>query len=226
MLLYRDADNQTNWDLFKVKFENAKTLFGKEQISVGTIYKLLNLFDKFDEIENLFLFTTIGYHHRNKNWKKDILCNHENPKLIRKVHELLIESTPSDNKTNEYDTFLKSKIVEEIIKKDGNYKYRCREVENSFAIQKEYSTMEGVFVGERFMKRFGELRDLVNKSIIVIDESNQDFSPYYWGKCISIYYNGHRYNWYGSENLWKLNNLGKYDCLKISDDRNFLESLV
>lgn len=226
--LYRDELNQVQWEIFDEKFANATKLFSKRQddpVSVKTIYSLLSLFDCFDDIVNLNLFTTIGYHHRNKNWKKDILCNYENKKLLQKVHELLTNSTSGTNKTKEYLTFLNSPIIDEIIKKEGNYKYRCREVEYGFAIQKEYSQSEGVFVGDKYINIFYELCELYKSSIITFDKINKYIEPYYWGKCISIDYNGFHYNWYGSENIYKLNKSGKYDCLKLNENMNFFESL-
>lgn len=124
--LYRNEEDECNWNekKFNAKFNNAKCLFSNDnnKVSVNTVKQLLKQFCNFDAIKEKYLFTTIGYHNRDKCWKKDILCGTDI--IIRKAVQALLSGDQKKVNDNEYSTFLESGWVEKITEKSDSHKYR------------------------------------------------------------------------------------------------------
>lgn len=204
--LFRDENGNTTWNDFDNKFKAAKELFKNSNkqnlVETSTIKSFLKLFDNFDQIKDKYLFTNVGYHARHKCWKRDILCSDDN-NMIAKVHQLLIgkEARPQDadnHQYNEYDDFLNSGLIEYIVGKSENYRYRYHGYHGSLLIHKDNSSREGVYLGTHRKSKCEKIKDQVKKgSITLVDTNHNQFCEgYYWGTHVDFEYNGKKYGWY------------------------------
>ena len=201
--LYSDKNGDINWSYFDDKLIKAESLFKKNPIDKNTIRAFLDLYNSFAEIQNLYLFTTIGFHRRYKNWKKDILCSNDKA-MMEKVHNLLTGNTNNEPKNKDYESFVDNKIFETIVAKKENYKYRCREHYEGWAIHKEYSQDEGIIVSENFHSYFDDLRNYSNLGLIQIEGKNVPVKEYFWGMKIVFTYKNKTYCWKGSNEIFEL----------------------
>lgn len=205
------------WDDFESKFSRAKELFDDNNtVPTNTITLLLKQFSRFEKIQDKYLFTSVGYHARHKCWKKDILCS-EDVDIARGVNSLLMNAGwPSLDA--DYQSFIDSGLIETIVSKDENYKYRYH-WHSYWTVHKDYSQMEGVFVSLERKEKSEALKRLIDEGTIVL--TNPDFNLYrngfYWGIKVTFEYDGIQYNWYDSYDNGK-----RVD--KISACRNDIES--
>ena len=193
--LYRNGFDE-DWDNFYTRFETAKMLFADKSNEVGerTIKNLLEYFPNFEEIKEKHLFTSIGYHARRACWKRDILCS-EDGGLLGKVNSLLTRCVVPEKKFD-YKTFLDNKMVEQVVKQTDNYKYRYHWYCGDYAIHKESSRTEGVYVSQQ---RLDKNKALITTSSIELDQSN--FEQYIWGVKIKFKYKNNYYIWDGENNI-------------------------
>ena len=212
--LYRNGCKE-DWDNFDTRFANAKDLFSDRSNKVGkkTIRKLLEYFSKFEEIKEKHLFTSIGYHSRRACWKRDILCS-EDDYLLGKVNSLLMKfGIPQ--KEPDYNKFLENGMVEKIVEQTENYKYRYHWYCGDYAIHKEYSQTEGVYVSEQRLKKN---KVLISTNDILLDQSNFEQEGYIWGVKIKFKYKGIDYTWDGANNIRRADkgveseNSEKWEC--------------
>ncbi len=214
--LYRNGCKE-DWDNFDTRFANAKDLFSDRSNKVGkkTIRKLLEYFSKFEEIKEKHLFTSIGYHSRRACWKRDILCS-EDDYLLGKVNSLLMKSG-IPQKEPDYNKFLENGMVEKIVEQTENYKYRYHWYCGDYAIHKEYSQTEGVYVSEQRLKKN---KVLISTNDIFLDQSNFEQEGYIWGVKIKFKfkYKGIDYTWDGANNIRRADkgveseNSEKWEC--------------
>lgn len=222
--LYRNGCKE-DWDNFDTRFANAKDLFSDRSNKVGkkTIRKLLEYFSKFEEIKEKHLFTSIGYHSRRACWKRDILCS-EDGDLLDKVNCLLTDCEVPE-KESDYKTFLDSGMVEKTVGvgQTENYKYRYHWYCGDYAIHKEYSQTEGVYVSEQRLKKN---KVLISTNDILLDQSNFEQKGYIWGVKIKFKYKGIDYTWDGANNIRRADkgveseNSEKWEC-----DRDLISCL-
>lgn len=224
--LYRNVSS-IEWNDFDKKFETAKKLFKSSasdrskaiKVSVSTIEKLLKQFTGFEEIENKFLFTSVGYHPRHKCWKKEILCSGDD-KVLNKIHSLLLNSAePSHD--NDYQAFLDCGLIEKIVSKSENYRYRYRRY---FFIHKDYSQTEGVYVSAERKEKNEALKKLVDGGRVSITDNifNSYQSGYYWGVRVEFEYAGSKYRWY--ENFENKNRVDK--IYRVKDNKESANAFV
>ncbi len=191
-----------NWDEFDVKYSRAKTLFKDNTVPTSTIALLLKQFSGFEKIKDKYLFTSVGYHARHKCWKKDILCS-EDINVAKSVHSLLMNVSGPTLDTD-YQSFINSGLIEKIVSKDESYKYRYH-WHNYWAIHKDYSQMEGVYVSLERKAKCEALKKLIDAGTVELSDSNFNFykNGYYWGIKVAFEYNGAQYNWYDSNDNGK-----------------------
>lgn len=191
--LYRNVTN-TEWDDFDKKFETAQKLFANP-VPVATIEKLLKQFTGFDEIKDKHLFTSVGYHARHKCWKKDILCS-DVDEVLSKVHNMLMDNAEPIHDTD-YQYFLDSGLIDKIVGKLENYKYRYH-WHSYWAVHKDYSQTEGVYVSAERKEKNIALKSFADAGTISIIDSGFNFyqNGYYWGVRVEFEYNGNKYRWY------------------------------
>ena len=188
--LYTNDRGEVDWKCFDKKYETATSLFDGKDVNVETIKKLLAQFSSFDDINEKFVFTSLGYDNRKHCWKNDILLNND---LIKIVHNLLMhEDTPTHDRV--YDSFLKSGLIKFIIEKSDNYKYRYH-WHHYYMIHKEYSSTEGVYVHEGRSEKCQELKKLSDKGEITILD-NEYIGGYYWGVYVSFILDNREYRWF------------------------------
>ena len=202
------SDTGFSWDDFDSKFNRAKKLFSDKVVSSNTTLAFLRHFSSFEEIKDKYLFTSIGYHPRNKCWKKDILCNED---MIKQVHALLME-TAEPSRDDDYQSFITSGLVEKIITKAENYRFRYH-WHYYWAIHKDYSQSEGVFVSLEHKAKCEALKRLVDSNTILLVDAdfNSYHNGYYWGIKLPFIYNGSEYAWYNSyENGNRVDKIYKY----------------
>lgn len=221
--LYRNV-SAIEWNDFDKKFETAKKLFRssasdrRKAVKISTIEKLLKQFTGFEEIENECLFTSVGYDARLKCWKKEILCS-GNDKVLNKIHSLLLNSAePSHD--NDYQAFLDCGLIEKIVSKSENYKYRYRRY---FFIRKDYSQTEGVYVSAKRKEKNEALKKLVDDGIINITDDifNSYQSGYYWGLRVEFEYAGSKYRWYeSSENGDRVDKICRVNAVNDKESAN------
>ena len=220
--LYRNGCEE-DWDNFDTRFANAKKLFsdGSNEVGKNTIRELLEYFSEFEEIKEKHLFTSIGYHSRRACWKRDILCSEDN-NLLGKVNLLLMKSG-KPQKEPDYDKFLNNRMVEKIVGQTENYKYRYHWYCGDYAIHKEYSQTEGVYVSEQRLKKN---KVLISTNDIVLDQSNFEQKGYIWGVKIKFKCKGIDYTWDGANNIRRVDkgveseNSEKWEC-----DRDLISCL-
>ena len=193
--LLHDGECKADWNQFKNKFEKAEKLFELEEdrVKLETVERFFKYFINFSEINNQYLFTTVGYHPRNKCWKRDILCNNE---LMYKVHLLLSEG-PITTYDDEYKDFLDSDLIKQIVNFDYNYKYRLKYFNNEPYIYKKGNTTEGVYVSNHRKIMCEKFKKLVEFQQISLFEPEYNFycNGFYWGKSVKFRYNGNNYEW-------------------------------
>lgn len=190
--LYHDDKGNNNWDDFDEKYEKAKKLFGSKVICSTTVHEFLECFESLNDIWEERIFTSIGYHPRNKCWKTDILCNLS---YAKQVDMLLLEKTKPVYDAL-YRDFLVSGLVEKIVVKYENYRYRYRYY-NSYAVHKEYSATEAVYITEDRKKRCVAFKSIVDSGVISIcdPQFNSYHGGYYWGAYVDFIYKGTKYRW-------------------------------
>lgn len=229
--LYRNGCKE-DWDNFDTRFKKAKGLFSDSlnEVRKNTIKNLLGYFSNFEDIKEKHLFTSIGYHSRHACWKRDILCS-EDKNLLDKVNSLLMgakvpekKSDPNKSDPNyDYNKFLENGMVEKIVEQTENYKYRYHWYYNDYAIHKEYSQTEGVYVSEQ---RLGKNKVLLDNKDIKVDQSNFEQEGYIWGVKIKFKYQGIDYTWDGANNIRRADkgveseNSEKWEC-----DRDLISCL-
>ena len=186
-----------SWNEFDDKFSRAKALFKDNVVSTNTIISFLKRFSGFDEIKDKYLFTSVGYHARHKCWKKDILCS-QDPYIAKKVHDLLM-NIPEPTMETDYQSFINSGLVEKTISKEENYKYRYH-WHHYWAIHKDYSQMEGVYVSLDRKAKCEALKKLADAAAVMISvpEFNSYHNGYYWGIRVTFEYKNVQYYWYDS----------------------------
>lgn len=216
--LFHDGECKTDWDQFDKKFEKAEELFKLEEdrVKLETVERFFKYFRNFDEIYNQYLFTTVGYHPRNKCWKKDILCNNE---LMYNVHLLLSEG-PIPTYDDEYKDFLDSDLIKQIVNFDYNYKYRLKYFNNEPYIYKKGRTEEGVYVSNHRKTMCEKFKKLVEFQQISLFNPEYNFycNGFYWGGSVMFRYNGNNYEWFN-----KNDNDGKVDGIYIYKNGAYLE---
>ena len=197
--LYRDENKEICWENFDAKFENAKRLFSNEQkciVKTETIKALLRYFDGFDQIRGQYLFTSIGYDHRNKCWKKNILCS-DNACVQRKVQKLLMSDKYQENYSEDYEHFINSTLIEHIVEQKENYRYRYTERNGLGGIYKDYTQTQGVYLSSNRREKCKMLNDLVKEKKLSI--AKQDFNcfvgGYYWGLDVKFVLYEKTYRW-------------------------------
>lgn len=193
--LFHNEKGTLAWGLFKDKFDKSKELFefGNKSAMTKTVNKFLQYFDNFDEIYDLHLFTTIGYDSRNNCWKRNILCN-EN--LKEKVHQLLLGEAITEH-DDCYEYFLNSGLIDIIVKKNDNHKYRLRNRYGELCIYSERSHREGVYVSSHRKEMCEKFNKYVESETVKIVDTNYNFysKGYYWGFDIEFTYNDNIYKW-------------------------------
>ena len=197
--LYRDDNKEISWENFDAKFENAKRLFSNEQkgiVKTETIKALLRYFFGFDEIRGQYLFTSIGYDHRNKCWKKNILCS-DNACVQRNVQKLLMSDKYQENYSEDYEHFINSTLIEHIVEQKENYRYRYTERNGLGGIYKDYTQTQGVYLSSNRREKCKMLNDLVKEKKLSI--AKQDFNcfvgGYYWGLDVKFVLDEKTYRW-------------------------------
>ncbi len=198
--LYRNEKKEICWKDFDTKFANAKLLFSSEQkdiVKTETIKALLRYFDGFGEIKGQYLFTSIGYDHRNKCWKRNILCS-ENEKVQENVQKLLLsEEKPKNYSDKEYESFVESGLIEHIVEQKENYRYRYTERNGLRGIYKDYTQTYGVYLSSNRREKCKMLNDLVKEKKLSI--ANPDFNcfvgGYYWGLDVKFVLEEKTYRW-------------------------------
>lgn len=198
--LYRNEKKEICWKDFDTKFANAKLLFSSEQkdiVKPETIKALLRYFDGFGEIKGQYLFTSIGYDHRNKCWKRNILCS-ENEKVQENVQKLLLsEEKPKNYSDKEYESFVESGLIEHIVEQKENYRYRYTERNGLRGIYKDYTQTYGVYLSSNRREKCKMLNDLVKEKKLSI--ANPDFNcfvgGYYWGLDVKFVLEEKTYRW-------------------------------
>lgn len=185
------------WDEFDAKFSRAKVLFNDNTVPTNTIILLLKQFSGFEKIQDKYLFTSVGYHARHKCWKKDILCS-EDVDIAKGVHSLLM-SLSGPTLDADYQSFIDSGLIEAIVSKDENYKYRYH-WHYYWVIHKDYSQMEGVYVSLERKAKCEVLKNLIDTGIVTLTDPdfNSYSNGYYWGIKVTFEYDGNQYNWYSS----------------------------
>lgn len=187
------------WDDFDAKFSRAKVLFNDDNNTVptSTISLLLKQFSGFEKIQDKYLFTSVGYHARHKCWKKDILCS-DDVDVAQGVHSLLM-TIPGPLLDADYQSFIDSGLIETIVSKDENYKYRYHWY-YYWTVHKDYSQAEGVYVSLERKAKCKVLKDLIDKGAVVLTDPNFNtyINGYYWGIKVTFEYGGVQYNWYNS----------------------------
>lgn len=191
--LYKNV-KEIGWDDFDKKFEAAKNLFSNP-VPITTIEKLLKQFEKFDDIKDKYLFTSLGYHARHKCWKKDILCS-DIENVLSKVHSMLMGSAEPHH-SDDYQDFLDSGLIGKIVEKPENYKYRYH-WHSYLAVHKDYSQTEGIYLSNERKLKNKVLKGLADKRTVTITDSLFNFyqNGYYWGVRVEFEYNGNNYRWY------------------------------
>ena len=176
--LYKNV-KEIGWDDFDKKFEAAKNLFSNP-VPITTIEKLLKQFEKFDDIKDKYLFTSLGYHARHKCWKKDILCS-DIENVLSKVHSMLMGSAEPHH-SDDYQDFLDSGLIGKIVEKPENYKYRYH-WHSYLAVHKDYSQTEGIYLSNERKLKNKVLKGLADKRTVTITDSLFNFyqNGYYWG---------------------------------------------
>lgn len=198
--LYRNENKEICWDKFDTKLENAKRLFSNEQkgiVKTETIKALLRYFDGFNEIKGQYLFTSIGYDHRNKCWKRNILCS-ENVNVQKNVQNLLLSvEIPKNYSDKEYESFVESGLIEHIVKQKENYRYRYTERNGLGGIYKDYTQTYGVYLSSNRREKCKMLNDLVKEKKLSI--AKPDFNcfvgGYYWGLDVKFVLDEKTYRW-------------------------------
>ncbi len=197
--LYRDENKEICWENFDAKFENAKRLFSNEQkgiVKTETIKALLRYFFGFDEIRGQYLFTSIGYDHRNKCWKKNILCS-DNACVQRNVQKLLMSDKYQENYSEDYEHVINSTLIEHIVEQKENYRYRYTERNGLGGIYKDYTQTQGVYLSSNRREKCKMLNDLVKEKKLSI--AKQDFNcfvgGYYWGLDVKFVLDEKTYRW-------------------------------
>lgn len=198
--LYRNEKKEICWKDFDTKFANAKLLFSSEQkdiVKTETIKALLRYFDGFGEIKGQYLFTSIGYDHRNKCWKRNILCS-ENVNVQKNVQNLLLSvERPKNYSDKEYESFVESGLIEHIVKQKENYRYRYTERNGLSGIYKDYTQTYGVYLSSNRREKCKMLNDLVKEKKLSI--AKPDFNcfvgGYYWGLDVKFVLDEKTYRW-------------------------------
>ena len=191
--LYRNVSDIA-WDDFDKKFEMAQKLLNNP-VSATTIEKLLKQFVDFEDIKDKYLFTSVGYHARHKCWKKDILCS-DVEDVLSNVHAMLMDNVEPMHNTN-YQDFLNSGLIDKVVSKPENYKYRYH-WHLYWAVHKDYSQTEGVYVSPERKSKNIALKRLSDAGRIAITNPEFNFyqNGYYWGVRVEFEYNGNKYRWY------------------------------
>ena len=187
--LYLSDLDKIDWDNFEVKFECSKQLFEEKDVDKKTVNKLLKQFSKFSEIEDKYLFTTTGNDPRKKCWKKDILCSND-PVLFEKVQGLLMNKQELEKRTDEYESFINSGLIDKITSQSDNYKYRYKE--NFKYVYKERDPKQGVYVFREHKSKCEELNKQITSGsieLLKICENkegvyNSYINGYYWGQKV------------------------------------------
>lgn len=198
--LYRNEKKEICWKDFDTKFANAKLLFSKKQkgiVKTETIKDLLRYFGGFDEIKGQYLFTSIGYDHRNKCWKRNILCS-ENEKVQENVQKLLLsEEKPKNYSDKEYESFVESGLIEHIVEQKENYRYRYTERNGLSGIYKDYTQTYGVYLSSNRREKCKMLNDLVKEKKLSIEKPdfNCFVGGYYWGLDVKFVLDEKTYRW-------------------------------
>ena len=198
--LYRNEKNEICWDQFDTKFERAKDLFSEEpkgDVKTETIRALLRYFNSFNDIKGQYLFTSIGYDHRNKCWKRNILCS-ENVNVQKNVQNLLLSvERPKNYSDKEYESFVESGLIEHIVEQKENYRYRYTVRNGLRGIYKDYTQTQGVYLSSNRRGKCKMLNDLVNEKKLSI--ANPDFNcfvgGYYWGLDVKFVLDEKTYRW-------------------------------
>lgn len=193
--LFHDGQGYLDWDQFDAKYKESMELFILEEkrVKCETVQRFLQYFKSFDEIYDLHLFTTVGYHPRNKCWKKNILCNND---LKDKVHLLLLEG-PIPTHDVDYKDFLNSGLIERIVKKDFNYRYRLRNRYGIQCIYREYSQSEGVYVTAHRKEMCEKFNKYIESDDVHIEDSEYNCycKGFYWGINVTFSDNNNTYVW-------------------------------
>lgn len=198
--LYRKERNEIFWDQFDTKFERAKELFSEEpkgDVKTETIRALLRYFFGFDEIRGQYLFTSIGYDHRNKCWKKNILCS-DDACVQRNVQKLLMSDKYQENYYDEdYEHFINSTLIEHIVEQKENYRYRYTERNGLGGIYKDYTQTQGVLLSSNRRTKCKKLNDLVTEKKISIANQNLNIfvDDYCWGLYVDFDIKEKTYRW-------------------------------
>lgn len=228
--LFHNGQGNIDWNQFEEKFEKARELFELEEdrVKCVTVQRFLHYFKNFAEIDNQYFFTTVGYHPRNKCWKKNILCNND---LKDKVHLLLSEG-PIPTHDVDYKDFLNSGLIERIVKKDFNYRYRLRNRYGIQCIYREYSQSEGVYVTAHRKEMCEKFHKYIESDDIHIEDSEYNCycKGFYWGIYVTFSDNNNTYLWSyennsdsAVDNIYLLKN---GECLKGPIKWNGKEDLI
>ena len=214
--LFLDENGSVNWDLFDKKFKKSKELFkDNNTVSSKTVFALLQYFEQFDDIIDLHLFSTKGYHPRQWNWKKNILCSIE---IKDKVHQLLSEGIIPEHHVD-YQDFLNSGLIDKILEKEDNYSYRLRYRYGILCIYRERKQGEGVFVSSHRKNMCESFNRYVKTEAISIalPEYNVYCKGYYWGLIVEFIYKENIFEWCNEketyefvDNIYLKNNKGEY----------------
>nr|MCR5397145.1 hypothetical protein [Lachnospiraceae bacterium] len=215
--LYLNEESSVDWDKFDDKFKRAKELFNVKnnynKVETKTITEFLKLFKGFNEVEGMFLFTSVGYHPRHRCWKRDILCCDD---IAEKVHQLLSGDTEEAKRECNYQEFLDSGLIDRIVEKYENYRFRYH-WHNGWAIHKERSQTEGVYVSKERKVKCEVLNRLAGEKQITVLNDNFNFycKGYYWGLCVAFEHEGKKYYWrseYDSNSKKSVDKLYKTDA--------------
>ena len=221
--LFHDGEGKTDWSQFDKKFEKAEELFKLEEdrVKLETVERFFKYFKNFNEINNQYFFTTVGYHPRNKCWKKDILCI-DNDYIKAKVHDLLTEK-PEPDYDSDYESFLKSGLIEIIAKKESSYNYRLRFFNNEPYIYKKQCTREGIYVSSHRKMMCEKFYSFVKSQQISLINPNYNFyrNGFYWGGSVMFSYNGNSYGWFNKDD-----NDGKVDGIYPYKNGAYLEEHI
>lgn len=111
----------------------------------------------------------------------------------------MLTDNPSPTMNPDYQSFIDGGLIEWIVSKKENYKYRYH-WHYYWAVHKEYSQMEGVYVSKDRKAKCEAMKKLVDAATITLTDPifNTYYGGYYWGIRLSFEYKGSQYNWYDS----------------------------
>ncbi|GHU02672.1 hypothetical protein FACS1894147_05080 [Spirochaetia bacterium] len=197
--LFTDGNGNINWDMFDVKFMNAKKYFDKKgvmseyQINAILLKSIISKAN--NPLDTLWWWPTV-FNHDSNTWK-DLLTN---SKWRKAVSSILSGDLSVDDLSKEswHQKLYKTDLLVYIAKKLPRSWIRI--IHGHTAI---YPSSEGVFLNADHRDNILSQLDNENKIRILYGERIQN-TNLFWGWNINFQYNGRNFQWHETEKIYLL----------------------